>query len=98
MILWGLYCKLFVVVFFSLMYMKYFIIAFCGDVVSYLYYCVMQRCTIFPYGSLDECIEYYWNVCGVYALCVLVFNCIALYESWNVPSLHTLKWSQVPYI
>ena len=78
------------------MYMKSFIIALYGDVVSYLYYCIMQRC-IFPYGSFDECVEYYWSVCDVYALCVLVFNCTALCECWNVPTLHTLKQSQVPY-
>ena len=49
------------------MCMKYFIIALCGDVVSYPYYCIMQRCSIFLYGSLDECVEYYSSVCGVYA-------------------------------
>jgi len=38
------------------MYMKYLIIALCGDVVSSVYYCIMQRCSIFPYGSLDECV------------------------------------------
>ena len=78
--------------------MKYFIIALCGYVVSYLYYCIMQRYSIFPYGSLDECVEYYWNVGGVYALCMLDFNCTALCECWNIPTLHTLRWSQVPCI
>jgi hypothetical protein len=45
------------------MYMKYFIIALCTDVLSYVYYWIMQRCSIFLYGSLDECVEYYWCVC-----------------------------------
>jgi len=57
------------------MYMKYFIITLCGDVVSYPYYCIMQKCSIFPYGSLDECVEYYWSVCGVYA-CRSLASCI----------------------
>jgi hypothetical protein len=50
------------------MYMKYFIVALFGDVVSYPYYCSVQIC-IFPYGSLDEYVESvnYWVVCGVYA-------------------------------
>jgi hypothetical protein len=48
--------------------MKYFIIAMCRDVVSYVYYCIIQMCSTFLYGSLDECVEYYWRVCGVYAL------------------------------
>jgi len=39
------------------MYMKYLIIALCGDVASYPYYGIMQRCSIFLYGSLDECVE-----------------------------------------
>ena len=33
------------------------IIALCGDVLSYPYYRLIQRCSIFPYGSLDECVE-----------------------------------------
>jgi len=37
--------------------MKYLIIAVCGDVASNLYYCIMKRCSIFPYGSLDERVE-----------------------------------------
>jgi len=39
------------------MYMKYLIIALCGDVLSYPYYCIMQRCSIFLYGFLDESVE-----------------------------------------
>jgi len=36
------------------MYMKYLIIILRGDAASSAYYCIMQRCSIFPYGSLDE--------------------------------------------
>jgi len=39
------------------MYMKYLIIALYGGVVSYPYYRIMQGCSVFPYGSLDERVE-----------------------------------------
>jgi hypothetical protein len=57
-------------------YLNYCIIALCGYVASYPYYCIVQRC-IFRYGSLDECVESvnYWSVCGVYAFRILV-SCI----------------------
>jgi len=62
------------------MYIKYFIIALYGDVVSYPYYCIMQKCSIWKwsiwkYGSIYECVEYYWSVCGVYA-CWSPASCI----------------------
>jgi hypothetical protein len=37
--------------------MKYLTIALGGDFVSYRYYRIMQKCSIFPYGSLDESVE-----------------------------------------
>jgi len=45
--------------------------------VSNPYYYIVQRCSIFPYGSLDECVESvnYWSLCVVCA-CRSLVSCI----------------------